>query len=610
MLYSFIARAKNEALFTGIAEEAGKPSNRQAKALLDTTCRAIHQLFFILPKLRTKDREKWFSILNQNIDRWERETAPVQRVVTSEGGKDARDANGFPLVTNQMHLGKVISEFSKTVKETIKNGVTNSPGQVSCAQFVITTKHVIRDSMGRIEKIVAQTDIGQTLIAIAKTALTTLDAPLDTDLLFAKDALEGHSSETAQVHSSLPEWLKWLQETFSTTQTLLASAQKVLDAIENFPGLGTEKREIHNNYITGIKTIERAYREMAQHHHWVANRDEALAAVSKLYGKGAGSYSISSPMLNHEHMARTILTRIGSGYNVENATVDLWVASFRTEMNTLRSTEMTLGIHGNLRGEFHAFFKAISAKSALGNEILVNSFSLGNNYSYGLIEKVMGIAIWNAIQQHLESILDRARTVKKAASIHHLTGSVQKWGVHDDSEDEESDEEEIKTPFVNACFSSDVSFDERDIDLGAFLVSKIGLDAIGEMKVDDIGDQWLALNEVSKEANNCFCCGENHLLRECEKFKSKLQFLVTHIRSMRNDLMKRSPVTSEEEQKRLPGQVASAILTSLKNEMNDGKDSVNTNRYGSYRNRGGKFGSNRFGSDRRGNSRSQPFQRR
>jgi len=235
MLYSFIARAKNEALFTGIAEEAGKPSNRQARALLDTTYRAIHQLFFILPKLRTKDREKWFSILNQNIDRWERETAPVQRVVTSEGGKDARDANGFPLVTNQMHLGKVISEFSKTVKETIKNGVTNSPGQVSCAQFVITTKHVIRDSMGRIEKIVAQTDIGQTLIAIAKTALTTLDAPLDTDLLFAKDALEGHSSETAQVHSSLPEWLKWLQETFSTTQTLLASAQKVLDATENFP---------------------------------------------------------------------------------------------------------------------------------------------------------------------------------------------------------------------------------------------------------------------------------------------------------------------------------------------------------------------------------------
>jgi hypothetical protein len=609
ILCAFIAQAKDKALFTENAEEAGKPSSRQAMALLRTTCRAIHQLLFILPELRTEDRKEWFSILNQNIDRWEKETAPSQRVVTPDGG---RDANGFPLNTNQMHLGKLISELSKTVKETIKNGVTNSPGPVSCAQFVITTKHVIRDSMGRIEKIVAQPDIGQTLIAIAKKALTTLDAELDTDLLFAKDALEGHSSETAQIHSTLPEWLKWLKETFSTTQTLLAAAQKVLDAIENFPGLGTESREIHRNYLTGIKTIERAYREMAQHHHWITNSDEALAAVLKLYGQRTEGYSGSSPMLSHEHMARTILTRIGSEYNVSNETVAMWVNQFRYELNSMRSTEGTLGTRGRLRGAFRAFFTAISAETALEDEELVNLFSLGKNYSYGLIERVMGITIWNAIKP-LDPILARARTVKKAASIHHLTGSVQELRVHDDSEDEESDEDEIKASFVNACLSSDVFLEEGDTDLSDFIVATVGRGAIGEVKVDDIGDQWLALNGVnegSKEVNKCFCCGENHLLRECEKFKEKLQFLVTHIRSMRNDLAKKSPVTSEEEQKRLPGQIASAILTSLKKEMNDGQDSVNTNRYGSYRNRGGKFGSNRFGSDRRGNSRSQPFQRR
>ena len=214
-LRAFINREKSRILFTGRDEGVDKPSSRQAMALLNITHSAIEQLLILLPGIRTREWQEWLLNTNQKIDRW-KEATPVQRVVTtSEGG---RDANGLPLITNQIHLGKVITEFTTKLRDVITSDVKNNPGSVSCAQFVITTEHVLRESMGRIEKTVAQTDIGQTLIEIAKKALTTLDAHLDTDLRNAKDALEGKSPESAQGHRSLPEWLKWLKETFSTTE--------------------------------------------------------------------------------------------------------------------------------------------------------------------------------------------------------------------------------------------------------------------------------------------------------------------------------------------------------------------------------------------------------
>ena len=227
MLYAFINREKSRVLFKGDVEEADKTSSRQAMALLNITRSAINQLLFLLPEIRTRDWKEWLSNMNQNIDRWGKETTPVQRVVTPEGG---RDANGLPLITNQMHMGKVISEFTKTLKDTIISDVTSNPGPVSCAQFVIATEHVLRESTNRIERKVAQTDIGQTLIVIAKKALTTLDVQLDTDLQNAKSTLQGQSPESAQEHRSLSEWLKWLKETFSTRETLLAA---ILTSIKN-----------------------------------------------------------------------------------------------------------------------------------------------------------------------------------------------------------------------------------------------------------------------------------------------------------------------------------------------------------------------------------------
>ena len=618
-LHFFLNEGILRALFDGT--ETG--DERKAEALFTLTLCTIRNL---LNQLRAEEplppefeerHQRWVV----NIEQFSKELQSEGKTkspknIAKEGGTDA---NGAPLETKPETMRRVISDYAKLLKDAV---TPEEKERISCSQLDLTTRNTLSGvNLAQIEKLVAFRDIDRTLLLIVRTAVLSLERDkCDEDVKTVMDTLTNGSPDQTQEPKKYRDWLEWILS-FSTLLTLANSTQGALNAIYSFPEIGSDLVATQNNFITGIRAIDHQYEKLKKHPKSRTDEGQRLMNQLQLNKEWEKDPNMSGlavgrlALLNHEHLARVILDQMCVQWNLPGDKANEWIVRFKATVTSYGEISTSLD-------RFASFYRMVkpAVRRDYDSAAETGNHALWEKYTSGLIKDVIGVALWRTIEVERESAERNARNGQPKSSrsvlVNHITNSVQDWNLDGGATTVVEKDPEDSIMLANVCGvalaqaseTSSLEWCEGDAEIAAYLLANVTADAVEIIDVsalaavledkDKLGPDTLGLHNVNKESSKCFCCNGDHLLRDCEQFASKLQFLLKNIIGLRENIVQGlTEPKSEEEKLRRSIQISSAIITAVKRAINP-KDETNP-RTG-FPNKGIKFGNKRSGPRKSG----------
>ena len=549
----------------GKLDKAQKTERENANVLLLTASVAFVNLHNKLTKVEIRNK-RWARLnegfLKPTLDRISQASALAT--------KPQREG------TRNDHNAKTLEQKKDSVRKEIV-AAFEKERIISCASFVAVVETKLSDEyvVSDLVDYGSEYDLDKHQIETARKSISFLPSKLDVDMQQLLLHITNFKREVPYRDKKEPEtfkeWLNWVLAA-ATLVSLQASIRSTMDAIYSTTPMTGRKSEVYVNFTMHLAAVEHEYRMMWMHPLAKIKRrkrEPFTVALSDLQENDRRSLEV---LRDHREFAEVFFKAIVTQRNMNEQLADSWIG----ELERVLLAQVTHLATKETRGSrYRKFYKAL-AKSH--DELLFEedkrNLHMWEYYKLGFITNVLGPAMWQVVSEpirkdalHLKlKRLSLGTSATKAPAVHHLASDV----VEDDEEDGTLLLEEAKVfnltigpndatlaHLVGECTNAGMDEDA--------MIEKIELE-VASMTIQPPPDA----NQTENKLMPCFCCAQQHSLKDCSIFKEKARIFTSMLEQMKRKHMSQlSPATNKIESDREERKFAMACMTALKSHLPD-----------------------------------------